>query len=45
VLTYDNKLFYIVAMGPLDKMKQLAKRWQQKFIKGQYIFQRLYCPQ
>jgi len=30
-------------MGPLDKMKQLAQHWQQKFIKGQYIFQRLYC--
>jgi len=25
--------------------EQVAKRWQQKFIKGQYIFQRLYCPQ
>ena len=43
VLTYEDKCFYPVAMGPLDKMKSLAQHWKQKFIKGQYIFQRLYC--
>ena len=44
VLTYEDKNFYPIAMGPLDKIKNLAKHWKQKFIKGQYLFQRIYSP-
>ena len=42
VLTYDDKYFYPVAMGPIDQLIKLAQHWKQKFIKGQYSFQRLY---
>ena len=44
VLTYEDKTFYPIAIGPIDKMKNLAKHWQQKSIKGQYLFQRIYSP-
>ena len=44
VLTYEDKHFYPVAIGPIDKLKKLALHWKQKFIKGQYALQRLYSP-
>ena len=31
-------------LGTLDKIKALTKKWQQKFIKGQYYASRLYKP-
>ena len=44
VLTYEDKNFYPLATGPIDKLKNLANHWKQKFIKGQYTLQRLYSP-
>ena len=44
VLTYEDKNFYPLAIGPIDKLKNLAQHWKQKFIKGQYALQRLYSP-
>ena len=42
VLTYEDKTFYPSASGPLDKLKDLAQHWKQKFIKGQCKLMKLY---